>query len=50
MKYDLNAGEADNLDITGQEDKSEQWEKEQMVRRKSWGIQRRKKLCGPKSP
>lgn len=27
MKCDLNSGEADNLDITGREDKSEQWEK-----------------------
>lgn len=35
MKCDLNAGEAVNLDITGWKDKSEQWEKEQMVRRKS---------------
>lgn len=27
MKCDLNTGETDNLDITGREDKSEQWEK-----------------------
>lgn len=27
MKCDLNSGESDNLDITGREDKSEQWEK-----------------------
>lgn len=27
MKCDLNSGESDNLDITGLEDKSEQWEK-----------------------
>lgn len=50
MKCDLNAGEADNLDITGWKDKSSSGKKEQMVGRKSWGIQRRKKLCGPKSP
>lgn len=27
MKCDINSGETDKLDITGREDKSEQWEK-----------------------
>lgn len=37
MKCDLNSGEADNLDITGREDKSEQREKRTDGEKKEFG-------------